>query len=124
MPLKSELFRNDPRLEACAVNNQAHITLGAIGEHVSKIQTALLRINQAFIEHAELSAQHYGASTAAAVLKYKRERSIINRSYQTQADNIVGIMTITYLDNELVEWERRGGGLVTIKDIFCGLVRS
>lgn len=123
MPLKSELFRGDSKLEACALNNQAHITQGARGEHVSKIQMALLRINQAFIDPAELSTQGYGPSTAAAVLKYKQERNIINRSYQTQADDIVGIMTIAHLDNDMVEWERRGGGLVTIKDIFCRLVR-
>jgi len=124
MPLKSELFRGDPRLEACAINNQAHITQGAMGEHVSKIQSALLRVNQASIDRGELNTQQYGASTTAAVLQYKQQRSIINRSYQTQPDNIVGIMTIAYLDNDLVEWERKGRALVTIKDIFCGLVRS
>lgn len=53
------------------------------------------------IDHAEISAQRYGPSTAAAVLTYKKKRAIINRSYQNAEDNIVGKMTIASLDKEL-----------------------
>ena len=38
---------------------------------------------------------------AAAVLAYKKKRNIINWSYQQQADNIVGKMTIAALDAEI-----------------------
>ena len=38
MALQSSLFRGDPKLEAAAVSDQAHITLGATGPHVKKIQ--------------------------------------------------------------------------------------
>jgi hypothetical protein len=41
MPLQSKLFRGDRALEACLVNDSAHITEGAAGGHVGKIQTAL-----------------------------------------------------------------------------------
>jgi hypothetical protein len=44
----------------------------------------------------------YGPSTADAVLTYKTTRNIVNRSYQTQADNIVGKMTIAAMDKELL----------------------
>jgi hypothetical protein len=41
VPLRSFLFRNDPRLEACLHENAAHVLLGAHGEHVAKIQAAI-----------------------------------------------------------------------------------
>jgi hypothetical protein len=46
----------------------------------------------------------YGPSTALCVLVYERKRQIINRSYQTQADNIVGRMTIASLDQGMSAW--------------------
>ncbi len=41
------------------------------------------------------------------MLKYKRSLGIVNRGYQTQADNIVGRMTIKSLDNLM--WFLDGG---------------
>ncbi len=107
MPLQSRLFRGDPALEACLVRDPAHIRLGAGGDHVGKIQRALLDLDHARIDDADLTAQQYGRSTAGAVLAYKRKRQIINRSYQTQADDIVGKMTIAALDREMVVFENR-----------------
>jgi hypothetical protein len=103
MGLQSELFRGHPRLEAAAVSDPAHIKLGASGPHVRKIQTALILLDGATIADEELLRAFYGASTADAVLNYKRKRNIINRSYQTQADNIVGKMTMASLDSELLK---------------------
>ena len=40
MALQSKLFRGDPKLEACLVNDKAHVLQGARGEHVSKLQQA------------------------------------------------------------------------------------
>jgi hypothetical protein len=59
-------------------------------------------LDQINVEAHELSAKRYGPSTAAAVLAFKRKRNIINWSYQTQADNIVGKMTIAAMDKELM----------------------
>lgn len=101
MALQSQLFRGDPKLEAAAVSNSAHIVPGAVGEHVAKIQQALMRLDRAAIDSGELAAKSYGQSTANAVLSYKIKRNIINRSYQTKADNIVGIMTMAALDREM-----------------------
>ena len=39
------------------------------------------------------------------MLAYKAARGIINRAYQTVPDNIVGKMTITSLDNDMVPLE-------------------
>ena len=39
------------------------------------------------------------------MLAYKQKRNIINRSYQTKADNIVGKMTMAALDKEMLEAE-------------------
>jgi hypothetical protein len=101
MPLFSRLFRGDPALEACLVRDSAHITPGTVGPHVPKIQKALLLIDRVVVDADEVEDMEYGASTADAVLAYKQKRNIINRSYQTQADNIVGKMTIQSLDKEM-----------------------
>jgi peptidoglycan hydrolase-like protein with peptidoglycan-binding domain len=107
MALKSILFRDDIKLEACLTRDSAHVTRGASGDHVAKIQTAVSRLDGYNIAFEEVRARSYGPSTAAAVLAYKKKRKIINRSYQTQADDIVGKMTIARLDDELATIERR-----------------
>jgi peptidoglycan hydrolase-like protein with peptidoglycan-binding domain len=53
----------------------------------------------------------YDATTAAAVLGFKRKRNIINRNYQTTADDIVGRITILELDKALWSKEDQHGHL-------------
>lgn len=103
MALQSQLFRKDPKLEAAAVADSAHITKGMHGDYVQKIQLALIQLDGASI-HVDGA---YGAQTAAAVLAYKRKRNIVNRAYQTTADDIVGKMTISALDAEMLQAERK-----------------
>lgn len=107
MALASHLFRGNAALEACAIKDPAHLTLGATGEHVAKIQFALATLDGLEIDRAELIEQTYGRSTAAAVLAYKKKRQIINRSYQSTADDIVGKMTIASLDKDMRTHEAR-----------------
>jgi hypothetical protein len=45
------------------------------------------------IDERELAAKRYGPSTASAVLNFRTQRNIVNRSYQTKPENIVGKMT-------------------------------
>jgi hypothetical protein len=101
MALVSRLFRGVPALEACLVRDSAHLTLGTVGPHIPRIQKALLLIEGVIVSSNEVTAGLYGPSTAAAVLAYKKQRKIINKSYQSQADNIVGKMTIQSLDDEV-----------------------
>jgi hypothetical protein len=101
MGLQSKLFRGDPKLEAAAVSDPTHIMRGARGEHVRKIQLALIMLDGADIK----PDGDYGPATAKAVLAYKQKRGIINRAYQTQADDIVGKMTMASLDAEVVKKE-------------------
>jgi hypothetical protein len=108
MSLKSRLFGGDSKLEAAAVSDPAHILRGAIGPHVQKIQSALVLLDGAIIDVNELQQSSYGPSTAASVLAYKRKRNIVNRAYQTQADDIVGRMTIASLDDEIFAREQSG----------------
>lgn len=105
MTLMSRYFRDDAKLQAAQVQDSAHVLQGAKGEHVGKIQTALILLDKADIEAGELNEKLYGPSTADAVLAYKKKRRIINFTYQTQADNIVGKMTITTLDAEMLKLE-------------------
>jgi hypothetical protein len=100
--LQSKLFRADPNLEAAAVSDPAHIVPGASGAHVGKLQMALVVLDSAVISPDEMQRTTYGPSTAGAVLTYKQKRSIVNKSYQTQADNIVGKMTMARLDADMV----------------------
>lgn len=106
MPLQSEFFAGDTKLEAAAVSDPAHILQGASGEHVGKIQRALIELDGATIDPGELKSSRYGPSTASAVLAYKRKRNIVNRRYQTTADDIVGRMTMAALDQEMRNHER------------------
>jgi hypothetical protein len=115
VPLVSFLFRDNKRLQATLLSDAAHVTPGSRGEFVHKIQIALEDLDGVVIAPTEVAASFYGPSTAAAVLAFKRKRAIINRAYQTSADNIVGKMTIANLDEEMVAKQVRpapGGSLM------------
>ncbi len=110
MVLRSRTFAGDPALEACLVNDSAHVKLGAKGNHVSKIQGVVMFLDGVTIAQSEIDSKTYGLSTADAVLAYKRKRAIINKTYQQSADNIVGKMTIQALDDELMTRQADHGG--------------
>jgi hypothetical protein len=111
--LHSRLFVGDAALEAAAASDAAHIAQGSSGPHVRKIQTGLN-----LVDGAKLNADgSYGRLTAAAVLNYKRARAIINTARQTEADDIVGRMTVAALDAELVDAESPKGP-IRIKPVF------
>jgi hypothetical protein len=99
--LQSSLFKGDAKLEDCLIRDSAHLTIGVAGEHVSKVQQAILSLDDTGINNRELVATLYGSSTAGAVLNYKKDRNIINFNYQTAPDSIVGKMTISRLDAEI-----------------------
>jgi hypothetical protein len=103
--LLSRSFRPDERLNRCSLDNAAHVTPGTKGPFVCLIQRALCAVDGAQIAEAEMREQTYGKTTAAAVLNYKTARAIINYSYQTKPDDIVGVMTIRALDAELAATE-------------------
>lgn len=98
--LRSQEFAGDPKLAACAVSDPAHVVPGSSGNHVGKIQKALVKVGGAIISANELAQQKYGPTTTAAVVKFKKERNILN--YLGQIDNIVGKKTIRALDDLLV----------------------
>ena len=107
MPLRSRLFAHNAALQFCLVSHAAHVAPGARGEHVALIQSALVRLRVLDPIDAAGEAGVDRPETAAAVLAYKSAFRIINRSYQTQADNIVGKMTIASLDHAI--WMLDGG---------------
>ena len=45
MGLQSKLFKGNQKLEACLIHDSSHVTQGAVGDHVSKVQTALFALN-------------------------------------------------------------------------------
>lgn len=106
MTLTSEAFKDDEKLKACEVSHAAHIMQGARGPHVAKIQKALMALNAGTIAAAEIQQEFYGPTTARTVLAYKTDRDLVNLSYQTTADDIVGIWTIKSLDREMYELEQ------------------
>jgi peptidoglycan hydrolase-like protein with peptidoglycan-binding domain len=111
LPLQSQAFRSIKRLQACLVDDAAHVAPGAKGDHVARIQQALTVLGHvprsawSFFETEALGG-FYGPTTAGVVLHYKRKHKIVNYAYQTQADDIVGKMTIRALDDEMVAYER------------------
>jgi hypothetical protein len=110
MPLKSRIFLDNDRLEQCRTQDFAHVKLGDVGDHVELIQNALILIDNLSIDDSERAAKMYGPSTASAVLKYKTKRNIINTSYQNRPDDIVGKMTITALDNDMLTRQETPSG--------------
>jgi len=111
--LQSELFRGNDKLERCAKINADHLKKGATGDAVSKIQEALVMLTNAIIIGDDIATQSYGDSTADAVLAYKGPpRNIINQSYQSAPDNIVGIMTIDRMDKDMAALEAKIPGMI------------
>jgi hypothetical protein len=113
--LSSDLFQGDPALGAALGIDSAHITPGAMGEHVKKIQAALtLLLTNPLCNIAtdEMNAGRYGETTARAVLRYKTEHRIINFAYQTAPDDIIGKMTMRALDDAMVALEAEFGSVV------------
>ncbi|NYZ17294.1 hypothetical protein HL658_32525 [Azospirillum sp. RWY-5-1] len=104
--LQSKWFRDNSRLQHCLVSDPHHVLRGATGEHVSLIQGALSILDGSRIADDEQKRHLYGPTTENAVLEYKKRRRIINLLYQTQADAIVGKMTIRRLDEEMKAQER------------------
>ena len=105
MPLHSDLFKDDPQLQAIVDDPGAHLIVRVPpirGEHVAKVQQALALLQPSTpVSETDKIAQEYGRSTADAVLAYKKQRHIINTSYQRSEDDIVGTMTIQKMDEEL-----------------------
>lgn len=105
MTLRSAQFRNNSRLQSALIDDSSHITQGSKGEHVRLIQQVLVRLGERLIAGREYADAIYGPTTAAAVLRFKTQRRIINFSYQATADDIVGKMTIGVLDSEALRLE-------------------
>ncbi len=108
--LKSYALQGNKRFELCATAHAHHIAPGDAGPHVGTLQQCLLVLDACRIDQGELKNTKYGKSTAEAVLAYKTKRKIINKSYQSAPDNIVGIMTIKSLDDEMVAKQRAPSG--------------
>lgn len=107
MSLTSRWFRANRKLQRTLVSDKDHVVSGDRGEHVTLIQGALTALTGAEIADDERVSARYGRTTAAAVLKFKTARTIINFTYQTSADNIVGKMTIRALDAAMLQRERK-----------------
>lgn len=96
------------RLSQCLASDPQHIKPkregGATGDHVKAIQDALNLLRQRLPDLQLLEITDapgtYGDSTAAAVLKYKDINNIVRPGQPL--DDIVGRMTITQIDNDLV----------------------
>lgn len=104
--LRSKLFTIpiNEKLESCAVKDAAHIGPGSSGEHVRLIQIALNLVSSAGLG----TDARYGPKTAAAVVQFKEAQSPpLRQTYQTRADNIVGIRTIRALDEKIVALEQK-----------------
>jgi hypothetical protein len=127
--LRSELFRDNERLQLAASDHRYHVTLGDEGEHVRKLHTFLLFSenvamragigmtppfadpsirrtpdeNRAFWEQfqTETFGALYGPRTVDLVRDFKARNDIVDRSRQSQADGIVGVRTIREMDR----WE-------------------
>lgn len=106
MALSSKLFTEEslgkPFLKRCSETHAGHFLRGmatnpGIKDAISRIQQALRKLGFTVSDPAGV----YGASTEAAVLKFKGPPRNILGPGQTKPDAIVGIQTIHRLDEEL-----------------------
>src|SRR4051812_1179793 len=106
MPLASRLFTDppNPELEACLVDDAAHIFEGARGTQVACIQIALSLLSDGALFLVIDGV--YGRATATAVFNYKDARDILGPG-QTTPDEIVGKRTIKSLDDEMGIFEEQ-----------------
>lgn len=116
---QSEHFKGNDLIQACADKPMMHIQFGAQGDHVALIQSALKQIRErafkgdpfdvppAIAADPDINKKKFDISTRNCIQTYKNDRSIINYSYQTSADPIVGQMTIKRLDEEMAWIEGR-----------------
>ncbi|MDN3309425.1 hypothetical protein QWJ90_00585 [Microbacterium oryzae] len=106
MGLTSRLFTDppDPRLDACLVDDAAHIFQGADGSHVACIQIALslLSDGQVFLVIDGV----FGDQTSQAVFDFKDERGILAPG-EVVPNRIVGKGTIKALDEEMEVFENQ-----------------
>jgi hypothetical protein len=58
MALQSKLFKQDAKLQACLLHDAAHVTPGARGDYVGKIQIALNALGDEVIDASEIKANH------------------------------------------------------------------
>src|SRR4051794_33997037 len=105
MALISRRFAGVAELEACAVEDNAHLLLGTQGPHVALVQQALIDLGE---EIASGASGNYGPDTEAAVAAYKTERQILN--FAGQIDPIVGKKTIVALDAEIEQFDAAASG--------------
>jgi len=112
MALQSQLLRGDPKLEAAAVSDSAHILPGARGPHVLKIQQALIQVAGAAI----VPDGSYGPATAAAVADFKRKQQPQILNFAGKIDNIVGVKTMKALDAGMLRKDPKPNALFR----YCG----
>lgn len=126
--LRSDLFRDNERLQRAASDHRYHVTLGDEGEHVRRIQMFLVihlqvadvvAFMRQYVENGggpqtvdylvelELIDQFqtetfgalYGPRTASYVRTFKFMKNIVDRSRQSAPDGIVGVRTIRAMDD-------------------------
>ncbi len=124
MPLSCKFFKGEQRLEECLVSDPAHILRPQQGDHVALVQQAIIIFEGDVIAGGDLGTRTYDDSTAKAVKEYKRKREIINKTYQTAADDIVGKMTIARLDKDLTAREQLTPDFVGFTDDQVTLIRA
>lgn len=123
--LVSQLFADNSSLQACLIRDSAHLTPGSKGKPVELIQAALVRLRFLNPRDALAEAGTYGTCTTAAVLHYKQTFNVINRSYQSRADNVVGRMTIALLDAHMSVLDSFGDRLLPLpRDTGVRFTRS
>ncbi|MFN7938375.1 MAG: peptidoglycan-binding domain-containing protein [Bryobacteraceae bacterium] len=106
MALQSKLFTQEgpgrPVLQRCAETHAGHLLRGmatnpAIKDAIQRVQTALRSLGFTISDPSGV----YGASTEAAVLKFKGPPRNILGPGQTRPDAIVGVQTIHRLDEAI-----------------------
>src|SRR6478672_6586731 len=82
--LTSDLLKDNAQLQDCSIKNSAHISQkdNKIGAHVTKIQTALIRIDPTLKIAQDITALNSGASVNLAVPRWDALGTHFHLSFQ------------------------------------------
>lgn len=112
------------RFQGCLDSDAQNIRPESSGDHIVKIQDALLKIedtkippgDRGLISEGGAERGKYGPATARAVLKFKVDRGL--KRDGRPFDNIVGRMTIDRLDTEMKPFNKPTEKTRMFQDIF------
>ena len=120
----SKHFSGNAALEACLVKDSPHVVLGADVGRTWRRSSRRYSPSMAFDRGLRVHRRDLWPDDRCCCAQVQETHDIINRSYQQQADNIVGKMTIDSLDKGMLAAERTRKFRPCFQPVIGGAART